>query len=294
MTELARDRWAEWLLERRFGGDRSRHAEVMSELARVRDRILDAAALESGDTLLDVGAGDGLIAFGAVDRVGATGRVIFSDISQDLLDHARGLAGEMAVADRCDFVLAAADDLSLFEDASVDAVTTRSVLIYLDRDGKRSAFEEFWRVLRAGGRLSIFEPINRFGHPEPEGWFCGYDLTAIPELVEKVLAACSPAEEGTLIDFDERDLLQWAEEAGFDPIRLVFEVKVEPRSWMSGSWEAVLHSSGNPLAPTLAEAIAEALTPEEARVFEAHLRPLVEADAGRRRAAVAYLSATKP
>ena len=294
MTELARDRWAQWLLETRFGGDEARHDRALSELARVRDRVLDAAAVQPGDVLLDVGAGDGLIAFGALERVGAAGRVIFSDISQDLLDHARGLAAELGVLDRCEFVLASADDLDPFDDAAVDIVTTRSVLIYVDHERKRQAFHTFQRVLRPGGRLSIFEPINSFGFPEPRGWFCGYDLTAIPELVERVLAACAPPEELTLIDFDERDLLTWAQEAAFDPIRLTYEMTLEPSSWMSGSWESVLHSSGNPLAPTLAEALEQALTPDERLVFEAHLRPLVEADAGRRRAGAAYLAAAKP
>lgn len=53
----------------------------------IRDRILADARVADGDVLLDVGAGDGLIAFGALPFVGETGTVIFSDISQDLLDH---------------------------------------------------------------------------------------------------------------------------------------------------------------------------------------------------------------
>jgi arsenite methyltransferase len=60
-----------------------------------RDRILDQAGLAAGDTLLDVGCGDGLIGFGALDR--GAGLVIFSDISQDLLDQCRRLAGELDV-----------------------------------------------------------------------------------------------------------------------------------------------------------------------------------------------------
>jgi arsenite methyltransferase len=39
--------------------------------------------------VLDVGAGDGLIAFGAAERVGLNGTVIFSDVSEDLLAHSR-------------------------------------------------------------------------------------------------------------------------------------------------------------------------------------------------------------
>lgn len=169
MTEVARDRWAEWLLERRFGGDRARHERALEELGRVRDRVLDAASLHEGETLLDVGAGDGVIAFGAAERVGPSGLVIFSDVSEDLLEHSRAVAAELGVRSRCAFVAASADDLEPVESSSVDAVTTRSVLIYLDRAAKRRSFEEFHRVLRPGGRLSIFEPINSFGCRGPRG-----------------------------------------------------------------------------------------------------------------------------
>jgi ubiquinone/menaquinone biosynthesis C-methylase UbiE len=50
------------------------------------------------------------------------------------------------------------------QDASVDAVTTRSVLIYVAQ--KQQVIHEFCRVLKPGGRLSLFEPINRFGEPQ--------------------------------------------------------------------------------------------------------------------------------
>jgi arsenite methyltransferase len=216
------------------------------------------------------------------------------DVSEDLLEHSRALADELGLADRCSFALASADDLSPVEADSVDVVTTRSVLIYLDRNGKERAFREFNRVLRPGGRVSIFEPINGFGSPEPAGWFCGYDLTDIAELVAKVYAMFSPEGESTLTDFDERDLLAWASAAGFDPVRLEYEAELGPGSWMIGSWEAVLKSAPNPLAPTLGEALERALTPEECVAFEARLRPLVEANAGRRRMAYAYLAAMKP
>jgi SAM-dependent methyltransferase len=168
------------------------------------------------------------------------------------------------------------------------------VLIYLDVEGKRRAFREFHRVLRAGGRVSVFEPINRFGHPGPEGRFFGYDLSAVRDLADRVLAAASPEAEQTLVDFDERDLLSFAEDAGFDEIRLEYEARIERGSWLSGSWEIVLRTAGNPLAPTLEEAITEALTAEERERFIEHLRPAVEANEGRRRMATAYLRAVKP
>ena len=296
MTEPVRDRWAEWLLERRFGGDAGQRKAFLEGLLPWRERILKNAAVREGETLLDVGAGDGLIAFGALDLVGEGGRVIFSDISQDLLDHARNLAEEMGVVDRCEFLLAAADDLSALGDASVDIATTRSVLIYVE--DKRRAFEEFHRVLKPGGRLSIFEPINRFCWPEPEGRFLGFDVEPVSALARKVRAVFERASgDETLIDFDERDLLAFAERAGFGDVELDLHAEIHQAGslpWGTrSSWDVFVQSSGNPCAPTLAEAMDEALTPEERARFEGHLRSLFDARAGTSRSAVAYLRALK-
>src|SRR6202012_3542484 len=117
------DRWHRWLLETRFCGDAAvRGKDLYGLLFPVRDEVLDRARLTPGQTLLDVGTGDGLIAFGALERLGPSGRVIFSDISQDLLDHCRAAASAEGVLDRCRFVPAPADQLSAVADASVDRV----------------------------------------------------------------------------------------------------------------------------------------------------------------------------
>ena len=184
MSAPIRDKWAEWLLNRRCAGDAEKHEAALKYYGQWRDRVLENAALQEGETLLDVGAGDGLIAFGALDLLGGQGRVIFSDISQHLLDHSRTLAAEMGVLERCRFVRAPANDLSVIEDASVDAVSTRSVLIYVA--DKRRAFDEFYRVLSPGGRLSIWEPINSFTYPEPPHLFHGYHVTPLADRAHKV------------------------------------------------------------------------------------------------------------
>ena len=296
MTEPARDLWAAWLLERRHGGDPEDLEATMDFLIPVRDRVLRNAALSGGETLLDVGAGDGLIAFGALELVGEGGHVIFGDISQDLLDHSRSLAREMGVLDRCRFVHAPADDLSALEDASVDAVTTRSVLIYVK--DKQRAFEEFFRVLKPGGRLSIFEPINSFAYPEPSHFFGGYDVAPVADLADKVKAVHArrqPPAESPMLDFDERDLIDLAERSGFVEVHLSYEAGISPGRPGDGApgWETLLRSAPNPLAPTLEEAMSEALTPLEAERFAAHLRPLVERAERTSRDAVAYLWAVK-
>lgn len=298
MSEPIQDQWAQWLLHRRHGGDPEQQKGMLDYLYPVRNRILHNAKIVESEILLDVGAGDGLIAFGALAQLGEQGKVIFSDISQDLLDHCQSLAEQMGVLDQCRFVRAPANDLAAFEDASVDVVTTRSVLIYVE--AKLQAFQEFYRVLKPEGRLSIFEPINRFHGESRPHIVCGYDVTPILEMAHKVRAVyqrLQPWGTDPMLDFDERDLLSFAEKAGFGEIHLEFQADITPATPGSQNpgWEGFWRTASNPKVPTLEEAVSQALTPGEAEEFEAHLRPLVESGqrAGPDRSALAYLWAVK-
>jgi ubiquinone/menaquinone biosynthesis C-methylase UbiE len=290
MTDAKQDMWAEWLLKRRFGGDPELMKKMFDFLYPVRDKVLSHVNLRENETLLDVGCGDGLISFGALEKFERC-RVIFSDISEDLLKHAETLSQELNVHDRCQFVRASADDLTMFEDQSLDALTTRSVLIYVS--AKQKAFNEFHRVLKEGGRLSIFEPINRFAFPEPPNRFGGYDVTPVADLAQKLVALYQHLQPDTdpMGDFDERDLVACAENSGFPEIHLELQIEVKPHE--DADWSAFLHTAGNPKIPTLEETIGQVLTPAEAEKFKNHLRPLVEAKQGTRRSALAYLWAVK-
>lgn len=291
MANLQRDIWSQWLLNRRFGNDPQRMKTMLDYLHPVRDKVLSHVDLEGNDILLDVGCGDGLIAFGALEKF-KTCQVIFSDISDDLLQHVQTLAHEMNVQSRCQFIRAPADNLSMLDDKSVAAVTTRSVLIYVS--GKQQAFDEFYRVLKPQGCLSIFEPINRFTYPEAPHIFIGCDVTPVIELAQKVKAVYRNVQSDTdpMLDFDERDLIIFAEKAGFAEVYLDFHVEIKPRE--KANWETVIRSAGNPKIPTVEEAINQALTPAEAEIFVNHLRPLVETGQGiSKKSAVIYLWAVK-
>ena len=291
MTDSGQDIWIQWLLKGRFGGDPERMKKMLDWLYPVRDKVLSHINLEDEEILLDVGCGDGLIAFGALEKF-ETCRVIFSDISEDLLNHVRGLTQEMNLQNRCQFVHASADDLSMLGDESVDAVTTRSVLIYVS--AKQQAFKEFYRVLKPGGQLSIFEPINRFAFPEPPHRFEGYDITPVMEIAQKlkdVYERIQPSGIDPMGDFDERDLIAHAEKAGFKEIHLELQIEIKPSE--DEDWSVIMHTAWNPKVPTLEEAIRQALTPDEAETFVGHLRPLVESKQGIHRSAIAYLWAVK-
>jgi arsenite methyltransferase len=282
---IERDCWAEWLLRARFPEDPDLRERATKMLGTTRGRVLDQAELAEGETLLDVGCGDGLIAFGAIER--GAGLVIFSDISQDLLDESRRLAEDTGVLDRCRFLRAPADDLHELADESVDVVTTRSVLIYVD--DKESAFREFHRVLRPGGRVSLFEPINRLNR-----FLDAYDVEAVQELdkrVKGVLRGLQPRDTDPMLNFDERDLVELAERVGFERVHLTLEIETSPPE--PAPWDAFADMPPNPRVPSLREVMQQVLTPDERERYEAHLRPLVEAGRGSRRMASAYLLAVK-
>src|ERR671922_355177 len=288
-TSRVTDIWADWLRTRRTGGDAEYEARLLAQLAQVRDRVLDNARLEPTDRLLDVGCGNGLIAFGALER--GTQEVVFADISKPLLDDCAALAEANGLTSRCRFVEAPATDLDPIADQSIDVVTTRSVLIYVEE--KDRAFREFHRVLRPGGRISLFEPINRFGKEERRSTW-GYELDGASKLLQKLndlFERFQPSDD-PMLDFDERDLLVHAERAGFFPITLDYRAEIEPPE--ARNWETFLHMSGNPKIPTLAEAMDEALTPEERDRLVPVLRPAVEAGRGVLRMGHAYLWAVKP
>jgi arsenite methyltransferase len=95
-----------------------------------------------------------------------------------------------------------------------------------------------------------------------------------------------------MVDFDERDLLSFAEEAGFHEIHLELKIEIMPMPEKM-TWEQFLHYAANPKVPTIEEAMQDALTPEKVSLFALHLRPLVERGQGMQRRALAYLWATK-
>ena len=137
--------WAEWL---------AAHGEADAAEVAEAERVLEAAALRPGDTVLDVGAGLGLLTLAAHERIG-DGWVIAVDPSVGALEELLRLA-HAANANGIMYLLGDAEVLPL-PDASVDAAVLRSVLVHV-RDPD-AAVVELARVLRPDGRLSLGEPL---------------------------------------------------------------------------------------------------------------------------------------
>jgi arsenite methyltransferase len=131
---------------------------------------LDLAALEPGDTVLDLGSGSGMDVFYAAGLVGPTGRVVGVDFTVEQLAKARRLA---ATYETVDFREGRIEALPMADD-SVDCVISNGV-INLSPD-KESVFAEAARVLRPGGRLAVADIITE--RPYTEAIVCNPDLWA--------------------------------------------------------------------------------------------------------------------
>ena len=118
---------------------------------------LTHASLQEGERVVDLGSGGGLDCFLAARHVGPSGHVIGIDMTDEMLELAVRNARRLKV-DQVEFRRGTIEEIPV-DDQSVDVVLSNCV-INLSPD-KPAVFAEMYRVLVAGGRVSLADIVTR-------------------------------------------------------------------------------------------------------------------------------------
>jgi ubiquinone/menaquinone biosynthesis C-methylase UbiE len=147
------------------------------EIAAQRLATLKVLALRSGEHVLDVGIGPGLLAHDMAQIVGEGGRIVGVDSAAAMVELARKRCKPLRQVE-----ISSGDAQSLvFADASFDAVVCTQVLLYVA--DVQTALNEMFRVLKPGGRLVIIET----------DWRGLVVNSAFPALTEKLIESWDAA-----------------------------------------------------------------------------------------------------
>lgn len=246
MTESEK-KWSEWLKKSRVEGlSEDQQQQAYTWLNSVRDKVLDRANIKPDDTLIDIGTGTGLLAFGAYERLKNTGKVIASDAFADCVEECQQTAKELGIENEIEFLQTDATAIKL-PDASVDVVVMRSVLMHiLD---KPKTINEFFRILKPNGRISIYESImskyTKFCDLiNPENFL---DFEKLKEIEDKIMSD----KNNPVTNFNEESLRKDFEAAGFKNIDIeiieksfddyITKEKIEP--WFNFSFSPGQYSA---------------------------------------------------
>lgn len=167
-----------------------------AQLASLGDAMIQKAAVQPGESVLDVGCGCGATSL-ALAKIAAPGSVLGADISAPMLDHARTRARKNGF-DNLEFRKADAQTHP-FDAAAFDVMTSRfGIMFFAD---PKAAFANIRKALKPGGRLAFI---------------CWQPLTKNPWIAIPIMAAAQhiempppPAQgEPGPFSLDDQDLIQ--------------------------------------------------------------------------------------
>jgi ubiquinone/menaquinone biosynthesis C-methylase UbiE len=229
---------------------------------RVAARLVDVAAPQKGEHVLDVGTGTGLVAHLVAPRV-SPGSVIGIDLSEQMLAIARSKKSKNA-----QFLGMAAERL-VFKPETFDLVTMGQALAYLG--DPTDALAEAHRVLSPGGRLAVSCQRRSLSTRAQDLFFQGLAPLARRHYLSL------PRYSSERARFGEPDVLpQILSGAGFEVTR-VTEMVTGGRTRDAREWTDLMAGAG-PLPYTLIRALGPHYRTELEAEVEAAMESLGDPD----------------
>lgn len=115
------------------------------------NRLVELAKLQTGQKVLDIATGTGIVAIASAKIVGSTGKVVGVDISSGMLQQAQAKI-DVECLQNIELIEADADYLN-FADNSFDAVLCSSAIVYLTE--LPAALRSFYRFLKPDGIVAF-------------------------------------------------------------------------------------------------------------------------------------------
>jgi SAM-dependent methyltransferase len=241
-----------------------RRRELERMLAAFSRAALDAAAVRTGEQVLDVGCGCGASSLALAAAVGHGGRVLGIDVSRPMLQVARADGAGLQ-----QLVFVEADAASASFDARFDLLFSRFGLMFFDAPA--AALGHLRAALRPGGRLAFV----CWRAPRDNPWAMA-PLAAARRALGIEPPARDPYAPGPFAFADGARLERLLREAGFDDIGLRrFDAPVPIGASAAQATASLLR-----LGPVsgLARELGPAHEPAIAAAVEQALRPLAAAD----------------
>ena len=132
------------------------------QLWPAQKRLLEAAAFNGGEKVLDISCGTGLVTFPIVDSVGPEGSVTAIDLSEGMIEKAKELARQKEI-ESVSFRTMDAEELDLTDGTFDVAINSLGLMYYPDPDKSN---REMHRVLKPGGRAAALV----WGRRKACGW----------------------------------------------------------------------------------------------------------------------------
>jgi SAM-dependent methyltransferase len=223
--------------------------------ADLTDRMLRALALQPGEAVLELGGGAGELAKRLSAAVGATGRVVASDISPGMVELISAATAELP-----NVRSATIDGADTGEpDAAYDAIVFRMGLMFvLD---PAAALRDYYRILKPGGRLAAATWAGMEHNP----WLTTVGMAG---MIHGVLSGGPPIGPGGPLSLgDPQALAAMATAAGFQSVE-VTPVEVVMDFPDVDAYIAHVSSLAPPFAAAFPTATEEQLSAVKATVTE--------------------------